>query len=68
VFVAKIELMGGESAANYAIACARWWLKTGFIGKLGKDAFGECLMQDFREEKMETERVFLTMKLLCGGW
>jgi sugar/nucleoside kinase (ribokinase family) len=24
VFVAKIELMGGESAANYAIACARW--------------------------------------------
>jgi ribokinase len=44
VFVPKLELMGGGSAANFAIACARLELKTGFIGKLGKDAFGNKLL------------------------
>ena len=54
VFVPKLELMGGGSAANFAIACARLGLKTGFIGKLGNDAFGERLMQDFKEENNES--------------
>jgi len=66
VFVPKLELMGGGSAANFAIACARLGLKTGFIGKLGKDAFGERLMQDFKEENVETEGVVFSAEIPTG--
>ncbi|MDD1777747.1 MAG: carbohydrate kinase family protein [Candidatus Helarchaeota archaeon] len=57
VFVPRLEMMGGGSAANFAVACARMGLKTGFVGKLGRDAFGERLIQDFKKDNVETEKI-----------
>ncbi|NVM53709.1 MAG: carbohydrate kinase family protein [Candidatus Helarchaeota archaeon] len=66
VFVPKLELMGGGSAANFAIACARLSLKTGFIGKLGRDAFGNKLLEDFKQENIETEGVIISDDIPTG--
>lgn len=66
VFVPKLELMGGGSAANFAIACARLGLKTGFIGKLGKDAFGNKLIQDFKDEKVDINGIAFSSETPTG--
>jgi ribokinase len=66
VFVPKLELMGGGSAANFAIACARLGLKTGFIGKLGKDAFGEKLIDEFQKENVGIEGIVVTTEVPTG--
>ncbi|MHA1650994.1 MAG: carbohydrate kinase family protein [Candidatus Helarchaeota archaeon] len=66
IFVPKLELMGGGSAANFAIACTRLGLKTGFIGKLGKDAFGEKLIKDFHAENVDTQGVVYTSEIPTG--
>jgi len=66
VFVPKLELLGGGSAANFAIACAILGLKTGFIGKLGKDAFGNKLIQDFKNENVEIEGIVFSSEISTG--
>jgi len=66
VFVPKLELMGGGSAANFAVACARMGLKTGFVGKLGRDAFGERLLQEFRKDNVETEKIVFSKEIPTG--
>jgi ribokinase len=66
VFVPNLELMGGGSAANFAIACARLGLKTGFVGKLGKDAFGNKLIKDFEDEKVDTQAIAFSSEISTG--
>lgn len=66
VFVPKLDLMGGGSAANFAVACARMGLKTGFVGKLGRDAFGELLIQDFKKDNVETEKIVFSSTIPTG--
>jgi len=66
VFVPKLEMMGGGSAANFAVACARLGLQTGFIGKLGKDAFGERLIQEFRMDNVETDGIVFSDEAPTG--
>ncbi|MHA1279907.1 MAG: carbohydrate kinase family protein [Candidatus Helarchaeota archaeon] len=66
VFVPKLELMGGGSAANFAIACARLGLKTGFIGKLGNDPFGSKLIRDFEEENIDIQGIVYTSDIPTG--
>lgn len=66
VFVPKLELMGGGSAANFAIACARLGLITGFIGKLGRDAFGNKLLDDFKEEKVIIDGIVFSPEIPTG--
>ena len=66
VFVPKLELMGGGSAANFAIACARMGLKTGFVGKLGKDAFGNKLLEDFKRENVEIDGIVYSEETPTG--
>ena len=57
VFVPKLKLSPGGSAANTAVLCSRLGAETGFIGKVGKDAFGEALIEDFKKEKVNTDGV-----------
>ena len=66
VFVPKLELMGGGSAANFAVACARMGLKTGFVGKLGSDSFGERLLQEFKKDNVETEKIVFNKEIQTG--
>ncbi|MFX1293732.1 MAG: carbohydrate kinase family protein [Promethearchaeota archaeon] len=66
VFVPNLELKGGGSAANFVIACARLGLETGFIGKLGKDAFGEKLIQDFRDKNVDIKYIVISSTIPTG--
>jgi ribokinase len=47
----------GGSAANTMVALARLGCKVGFIGKVGSDAEGRMLLQDFRKENVDTKGV-----------
>ncbi len=67
VFVPKLEIMGGGSAANVAIACARLNLKTGFIGKLGKDEFGKRLLQEFQKEGIDINGIVYSTDVPTGN-
>jgi ribokinase len=57
VFVPRLKLMPGGSAANTAVLCSRLGAETGFIGKVGKDPFGEELIKDFQKEKVDTKGI-----------
>ncbi len=57
VFVPKMQLMPGGSAANFAVFCARLGAETGFIGKVGKDGLGDGLLEDLKKEGVDTDNI-----------
>jgi len=57
VFVSDLQLLPGGSAANFAVIASRLGAETGFIGKIGDDFFGEYLLKDLKEEKIDTDAV-----------
>lgn len=57
VFVQKLWLLPGGSAANFAVFCARFGVDSGFIGKVGKDVLGDSLIKSLHDEKVGTEGI-----------
>ncbi len=55
VFVPRLQLMPGGSAANFAVFCARLGEGAGFIGKVGRDALGDTLIADLRKEGVNAD-------------
>jgi ribokinase len=53
---AHSETCGG-SAANTIVGLARLGCKVGFVGKVANDREGEMLLEDFREESVDTAGV-----------
>ncbi len=66
VYVPKLQVKSGGSAANFAVACAKLGLKSAFIGKLGRDAFGEKLIQDFKNEQVNIEGIVFSDEIGTG--
>lgn len=54
-FASKLFCSGGGPAANAAYAVARLGLKAGFIGYLGKDAYGKKHLQEFSHVGVNTD-------------
>jgi len=50
----------GGAPANVAVAASRIGAKAGFIGKIGKDAFGEQLRGTLETDRVETSFLFET--------
>ena len=48
----------GGAPANVAVAAARLGADTGFIGKVGNDAFGRSLAETLRKEGVNTDGLF----------
>ncbi|MHA1790724.1 MAG: carbohydrate kinase family protein [Candidatus Helarchaeota archaeon] len=67
VFVPKLEFKCGGSAANTAVACSKLNLKTGFIGKIGKDPFGSLLIDDFNRNSINIENLVISEVLPTGN-
>lgn len=44
----------GGSSANYAVALGKLSIPVFFIGKIGKDDLGECLLKEFKENNVDT--------------
>ncbi|GGI82905.1 carbohydrate kinase family protein [Deinococcus wulumuqiensis] len=51
----RLELSGGGSAANLAVWAARLGTPTTFVGKIGKDRFGELATAELRAEGVQAE-------------
>lgn len=66
VFVPKLEMKSGGSAANFAVACAKLGLNSAFIGKIGRDVFGQKLIQDFGNAKVNVEGIVYAEKIGTG--
>ncbi|MFX1598588.1 MAG: carbohydrate kinase family protein [Promethearchaeota archaeon] len=66
VYVPELRIGSGGSAANFAVACSRLELRTGFIGKIGKDFLGDLLIRDFRTEGVDTRGIVRTAKIHTG--
>ena len=54
-----LELHGGGTAANVAVALARLGVKTSFIGTVGDDGYGRWVLNDFRNEGVDTGETYL---------
>jgi ribokinase len=55
--VRRLESHPGGSAANFAVACSRLGLKSGFIGVVGEDSEGTFLIEDLKMERVDASRV-----------
>ena len=66
IFMSKLTLQPGGSAANTAVACSRLGLRVGFIGKVGYDNFGEVLIKDLKKENVDTSQLKRTRKKPTG--
>ena len=66
-FVKEFVLMPGGAAANVAVACSRLGLKTAFTGKIGKDNFGEILLNDLIKEKVHVKETVIITKDMSTG-
>jgi ribokinase len=57
VFVPKMQMLPGGSAANFAVFCSRLGAEVGFIGKVGNDALGQELISDMKTEGVNTDNL-----------
>ena len=64
--VKKLEKTFGGSAANAAVASSVLGLKSGWVGKIGKDHVGEDLIQNFKNRGIDTRGVVIDPILPSG--
>ena len=55
VIVQDLTIRAAGSAANFAICSATLGIKTGFVGRLAVDSFGEVVLKAFREAGVATD-------------
>ncbi len=56
-FVRDVRIFPGGSAANTIVGISRLGMKTGYIGKVGRDADGDFIVEDLRREGVDTYQV-----------
>jgi ribokinase len=65
-FVRNLQVRPGGSAANFAVACKRLGIKSGFIGLVGDDPEGRYLIDDLKKEGVDTSGVVSTKTFPTG--
>ncbi|OYT35199.1 sugar kinase [Archaeoglobales archaeon] len=58
-FVKDVKTFPGGSAANTVVGLSRLGIKTGYLGKVGKDEEGKILLNNLISEKVETSGVIV---------
>lgn len=53
----KMVISPGGGGANFAVACSKLGLKVGFVGCVGKDEFGDLILEKFRAEKIDISHI-----------
>ncbi len=66
-FVRDFKFMPGGAAANVAVITSRLGLKTAFSGKIGKDTFGDLLLNDLIKEKVHVKNTVVISKDVSTG-
>ena len=59
----EISLSGGGHAHNTAVSLARLGLKTGVLGKVGHDHFGDFLKEDLAREGVDISKITVSSRL-----
>jgi len=59
-YVLNVEVHAGGSSANTIVGLSRLGLKTGFIGKVGRDDDGKFLIDELRKEHVDTRNVIVS--------
>lgn len=67
VFGSDFRVSPGGKGANQAIAIARLGGRASFVGKLGRDVFGDLARSTFARENVDTEFCFATESAGTGG-
>jgi len=57
VLAEDVKFLPGGGASNFAVACSRLGMPTGFIGCVGDDYFGKLLLENFRKKNVDISRV-----------
>jgi len=65
-FVVDYHESCGGSAANTIVGLARLGLNTGFVGKVADDRKGKLLLNDFKEENVDTKGIVVVKKGQSG--
>lgn len=60
-------LQGGGTAANTAVALSRLEIPTGFVGTIGDDQYGKYIVQDFKNENVDTGQLIIDSELYTVG-
>lgn len=50
-------ISAGGSASNYAVALSRLNIKSGFIGRVGNDEFGDFIRKEFMKDDVDVSRL-----------
>lgn len=58
--IQEVKESCGGSAANTIIALSRLGLKTGFLGKIGQDREGKMLLQNMKQEGVDTSSIMIS--------
>lgn len=61
------ELVGGGTAANTAVALSKLGVETKFIGTIGKDNYGQYIIQDFENQGVDTSNIISEPELNTVG-
>jgi len=59
-------ISAGGSASNYAVALSRLNVKSGFIGRIGNDSFGEFIRKEFEKERVDISHLKVDDKYPTG--
>ncbi|KXA89390.1 hypothetical protein AKJ62_03220 [candidate division MSBL1 archaeon SCGC-AAA259D14] len=62
----SFEIHAGGSAANTCIAARRLGLETGFIGRIGKEFFGDFLKRKFEDAGVDTSQIQIDEEKTTG--
>lgn len=61
------SLVGGGTSANTAVALARLTVPTGFVGTVGDDQYGRYILNDFKNEGIDTSGLIVDKNLNTVG-
>ncbi len=59
-----VRVLPGGEVATALVACARWGVRTRYIGKVGDDDAGRMQAEEFRRAEVETELIVVSN---CGS-
>ncbi|MCS7131808.1 MAG: carbohydrate kinase family protein, partial [Hadesarchaea archaeon] len=62
----RLEWRAGGSAANFSVAIARFGHSSGFIGRVGDDALGRFLVEDFKRERVDISQLQIDREVGTG--
>jgi ribokinase len=66
LLVDNLSISPGGSACNFAVACSKLGLKTGFIGHIGKDQFGKEIIENLKRNQIDYSQIKIEEGMSSG--